>query len=450
MADHDLHLFINDDEILARKNLHRMVHTLRRESVAPVIAPDGEDEGSAIHGTSVVQDPETGKLKMWYAPTATRQLCLAVSDDGMQWTRHGRACDPELNFVVDNVWSAAPVGPDVDPWFAGAKLVGTACIAAGLGGDNPVGIYALRSMDGEHWEVKLPCILPGRGDRSGLYFDGATGEYLFTTRAYYGYSPGFTPVEGEEVIKHRIIRLYRSRNLIDWQDFGIVFRFDDNDPPDAQIYGLQPFRCGAGFLAFVEVHHQDIERLDTQLAWSSDGVRWQRVGQREAVLPLGGEGSWDSHWVQVIPTPPIPDGNRLRVFYSGADTKHASGLHHRRAIGLATMGRDRWVSLEAGKVEGQVVTGALPLTRPMKLELNANVTSGHISVDIIPGDEYDYAFTPLPEYPADASLVEHMDSIQHRVAWGDEDIVKPIEGGKCFLRFTMRQGSLFTYRWSEA
>lgn len=40
MYDPDLHLFLTDDEILARDRLQRIVHRLRRVADGPVISPD--------------------------------------------------------------------------------------------------------------------------------------------------------------------------------------------------------------------------------------------------------------------------------------------------------------------------------------------------------------------------------------------------------------------------
>ena len=312
------------------------------------------------------------------------------------------------------------------------------------------GIYAVRSMDGENLEVRLPAILPGKGDRCCLTYDPPADEYIFVTRPYYGFIPGLSPDSMGEQVRHRLVRMWKSRDLVNWKDYGVVLRHDEYDRGElrAQIYAFNPFRYGKGFLGFVEVYLTEIERLPVQLASSSDGVNWCRVGRREEVLPLGAEGSWDSHWISTAFSPPIPAGDRLRVYYTGSNTKHASGLRHRRALGLATIRRDGWVSLEAGRAEGAVVTREMPLAEPMKLELNVDCYNGYVAADIISaaGD----TFEPVPGYDAEASRAEYIDSVCHPVRWGLKEVVGPIDGGKCFLRLTLKQGSLFSYRWFRA
>ena len=276
-------------------------------------------------------------------------------------------------------------------------------------------------------------------------FDEVTGEYSLISRPNQR-MPGFKP---GELKRPRVANLWKSRDLVEWRNCGVVLKYDELDRHDLQIYGMQPFRYGKGFLALLEVYYAGIERLETQLASSLDGVRWQRTGHREPVLALGGEGTWDSHWVVSTYNPPIPEADRLLIFYSGADTKHASKARHRRAIGLASIRRDGWVSLEAGRTEGVLVTTPLPLGRPMKLELNVNCYSGRISVEVIPaagGGETD----PLPGCEGSASAAEGIDQVSHRVCWGERSVVAPIEAGRCHLRFCLKQASLFSYRWAEA
>ncbi len=445
MYDPDLHLFGSDDEIVIRERLYRMTQTVRKETAGPVLAANGEDEGTAIGWSTVVYDREACEFKVWYVPHQDTRIRLAVSKDCLQWSRRGMAV-PDGPVRKCDALGLVDVGRSVDRWFGDARLLGFCYLAGADPGWGDAGLHSVKSVDGERLEINPSGIIPGAGDRSSMFYDDVLDEYWLISRRH---RLGFPGMRLEEISRGRTANLWKSRNLVDWEDFGTIISYDDADDPDVQIYGMQPFRCGRGFAALVEMYHLNIERLDTQLAYSEDGIKWHRTDGRTPVIPLGGEGAWDSHWTVPTINSPIPWGDRLLVPYIGAGTKHGSGIRHRRGVGLASIRKDGWISLEAGRVEGKLVTKKLPLDKPMRLEVNADVHSGFLAVDVIstvPGKVFD----PVPGYEAEKSRIENTDSVCHRVTWADKEVVRPIDGEACYLRFTMYQGSLFSYRWSEA
>ena len=94
------------------------------------------------------------------------------------------------------------------------------------------------------------------------------------------------------------------------------------------------------------------------------------------------------------------------------------------------------------------MTAPLPLDRPLQLELNANCHSGWIACEVLPPG--DWEFDPIAGCDADASRTEHADFVRRRVTWSARDTVAPVPAGRCRLRITLRQGSLFSYRWRPA
>ena len=445
MHDQYLHLFVDEREISIRQHLYRMVHPVRRESTGPVLAANEPDEGTVIGYATVVRDAQSGAFKIWYLSQVDRAVRLAVSDDGMTWQRRGPAVVDGQRFLMDNL-ALVPVGPEADPWFSESKLAGYGyCVGSKEDETAPRGLHLLRSVDGERLEVKEPGILRGVGDRSSLTYDEVSGDYSLISRPS-GRTPGFRP---GELSRMRTANLWKSRNLVDWENRGIVLKYDDLDRHDVQIYGMQPFRYGNGFLALVEVYYAGIERLESQLAFSQDGVQWERVGNRAPTIPMGGEGAWDSHWTVSTNNPPFVVGDRLLTFYSGAGTKHGSKERGRRSIGLASLRKDGWVSLEAARTEGVVVTAPLQLKEPMQLELNVDCYSGYISTEVMSTEEGKEA-QALVGYEGEASRVERIDTTRHPVRWGEKSVVAPVESGRCHLRFAMTQTSFFSYRWRPA
>ena len=436
MHDPDLHLFLDDRETTIRQNLYRMPQTARRESTQPVLAAAEPEEGSGLGYATVVRDGASGEYRIWYGNHGDGLVRHAVSADCRSWERRARAMPLEEDWRCDNL-GIVPPGQRLDASFDGAALVG---YAYGTGG-----LHAVASPDGHALEVRRPGILPGVGDRSSLTYDQLADEYLLISRRG---GRGFPGCAQGEVARPRVANLWKSVDLLAWADCGIILQADDRDAPDTQIYGMQPFPYGSGFLSLVEVYHGQVERLDVQLAHSDDGMVWHRLGARTPVLTNGGEGAFDSHWVVPTYNPPLPEGDRLLIPYSGAATKHASKARHKRAIGLASIRRDGWVSLEAGRTEGFVVTKALPLDRPTALEVNANLHSGWLRADVLPAapgtaTEADATAAPL------TSRIEYVDSVRKRMVFDGREVLEPTATGSCFLRFTLYQGSLFSYRWSE-
>ncbi len=442
--DQDLHLFVTDEEIYAIYHLKPMVQTWRRETLEPVLPLDEKKERPSIGYASAIYDLENNQIKLWYVMDSDQLIRLASSEDGRSWTKHGIVMENWPQGEVDNLHVTLP-SRGIDSWFREARFVGTAHFnpSQKIGGREK-GIYGIRSLDGERWEVRLPPILPIIGDRTAMTFDTSRAMYMLTSRPpYWGGGGGKVDAAGK-VAKIRKVALWESQDMVNWEEKGIVLRADENDDEDLQLYGMVPFRYGSGFLGLLEVYHQDIERLDTQLAYSPDGLYWQRVRRRETILSCGGEGSWDSHWAAPTLNPPLIANNRLLFFYNGASTKHGSEKTNRRTIGMASLRKDGWVSLEAGRTEGQVMTTELPLDSPRQLEVNVSCPSGYFSAEVLHSDG-----KPIEKYEQDKNYLEKVDMVRHRVKWKNSTTVAPTSEGLCRLRFTLYQGSFFSYRWSK-
>ncbi|MCK5120069.1 MAG: hypothetical protein KAR36_03050 [Candidatus Latescibacteria bacterium] len=52
-------------------------------------------------------------------------------------------------------------------------------------------------------------------------------------------------------------------------------------------------------------------------------------------------------------------------------------------------------------------------------------------------------------YGTESGRLEALDVIRHRMSWEGRTTVRSAADGLCRLRFTLYQGSLFSYRWSK-
>ena len=198
-----------------------------------------------------------------------------------------------------------------------------------------------------------------------------------------------------------------------------------------------------GIWASLEVYHTGSEHLDVQLAASVDGVHWERVGRREPFLPGGPVGSWDSVWVSFACNQPHVVGDQLWLYYHGRSTGHRVAPAY-GAIGRTVIGRDRFVALAAGRDEGQLVTEPVEVGGEQLL-VNAACIGGELAVEVI-GDDG----RVLPGYERSSCQPLAADSIDWRVTWAEREDLRVLVGQQVRLRFWLRNGRLFAYRFAAA
>lgn len=463
LADPDLHLFLGDDEIVSMVGVARLINQMRRESAYPVLAAEKPWELHHIQPSRVLRDPEDDRYKCWYLAAIDQRpwpyshgVCLATSRDGMEWERPAldvaRLDDGTRTNIVDLPRGAGSrlLFPylDVPGAGAGERFVATfyqSRAPDALLYDPPAagdaaghaGIYRAVSADGVRWTASSAPVVRA-GDRYATAYDVVRRRWLLITR-----TPGMAGV-----LRQRDVALWESPDLLTWEHYGPLLRADEHDRPNTEFYSLLPVRYGAGFVGFLEVYHRAVERLETQLCWSRDGRCWRRVGSRDPVLARGGEGTWDSHWVYVTNNDPEPVGDRLRFWYGGGGTHHGSKGKHRRQMGVASIRRDGFVSIEGRMDPGFLLTATLDATAPRRLTVNLNAATGAASVEVWGSGPH--GAQPLEGFSAEDCRLSADDAVNVEVTWRGGAVVLPQPGGRVHLRFHLRNASLYSYRWSRA
>ena len=126
--------------------------------------------------------------------------------------------------------------------------------------------------------------------------------------------------------------------------------------------------------------------IDTSLAMSRDGINWQRVLDRQTFLTLGELGSWEDGMTRVSQNF-ITHNDQIYFYYGGVNGPHTGRKFkqverkHKSMLGLATLRRDGFVSLDAGETEGHMLTKPLTLDG-RELRLNADASQGYVTVAI--------------------------------------------------------------------
>ena len=464
-------LFLDDALVARRRGVKQTIHSgevLDR----PVLEPDQPWEGARanIYGT-VLRDPGSGRFRMWYQGNVRRNgenygegegeglqhvhrpgrgdtVMYATSEDGLHWEK------PELglylyegstaNNILYNFHTPSLIcdAREVDP-------DGRYKMAGNQGGD-PRGYRAAFSADGLHWYPnEKEIILPG-GDTLTLTQHPQTWEYL-------AYHKQHTEIRG---FRRRLIYLSRSSDFQEWTEPELVLTPDEIDDlwavgPDqrTEFYIMSVFPSGGLFLGLVAVlqvtrvnpdPRRDLRQSPvdgpcaTQLVYSHDGVRWQRLEERVPVIPTGGPGRFDEGMILAVANAPVFVGDEMWVYYSAFNTGHGATMPPKRAtIGLATWRRDGFVSLDAYPTGGEVETVPLD-TAGGALFVNADASAGSLRVEVLDGSG-----EVIPDYSREACLPLEGSGIRQPVCWKERQRLPSV--GPLRLRFLPVNARLFSF-----
>jgi len=480
-------LFLDDHVIAAANNVRRVIHPARKHPSNPVLW-DGHVYGS------VIQD--AGKYRMWYQ--CGRAVCYAESEDGIRWKKpaldvcriEGRntnvllarretaqqagrvACSEpgplfpyfyELFGVHKDLRDNDPArrykmgylsddrsysGPHEDPFHKGQRR----------------GLGVAASPDGIHWQVVKDWATDAICDGGTHWmFDEGRGKYILYGRTKY-IPPEVARAWGlnglptvpmspewhafvKETVWGRAVARAESADFLQWDvtqggKAPVVMADDAQDRPGTEIYALHVFPYESLFIGLVKVWHRtpDGGPLDIELAVSHDSVNFTRVGDRTAFIPVGDAGEWDRFNQSVSTNPPIAVGDELRFYYSGRTARHSPYRGKDTGaigsgVGIATIPRDRFVSLAASFDGGQILTKLLRLSGP-RLHLNAKSDFGEILIEVL-----DQAGQMVRR-----SKPVRTDSLDITVDW-EQSSTSGFEG-PVVLRITLKNAHLFAI-WSS-
>ncbi len=453
-------LFLDDRVIDSTKHISRVLKEPQRWPGNPLIVGDMPWETWTVYlnGRGVLYDDDERQFKMWYlsptfdgsAPSGLRyKVCYAFSDNGVQWTK------PDLGLVdwegsrSNNIlpwgwhWMRRPNvirdprDPDPQHRF---KMLYTDVI-----GDWPrtgyrelAGITKATSPDGIHWRHNVDGRpwRPGGNGTNVLGWDPAAGKYVVYIRMY---PPGASPDESQ-------ISIFRSTSddFLRWSKPELV---------------LAPEREGLdfkGFAALIYEHYYVAwlwvwkgRESHFELAASRDGLEWQRIFPGTVAFPLGAPGTWDSAMVS-LNTPIVRDG-LIWIYYGAWNHPYRreamervqqdwieAGNRMQRAIGLATLRLDGFVSLSATGSPGRVTTKTFRLPGG-SLFVNADVR-GELRAEFL-----DSEGRVLAGYSAEDCVPIRTDGIRQMIRWDLSFQLDSLQGRAVRLRFHMREADLYAF-----
>ena len=461
-------LFLDNVDLTKIDNLKRTMH--RPDKRGAVIRPDPSlPVGSVQIRMAPIWHPEKKLWQLWDCAASPNDLHAAgkaasgyyESQDGLHWTK------PVVGLIE---YRGSKENNYVHHWMGG-KLHRVDCIIRDDTDPDPTRRYKTAvpdvfrqkvggtavSPDGIHWtEISSPGIYAG--DEWNLTFDEK--EHLFLQYLKRGGKHG------------RSIWLTTSKDFETWTEPELIFEADDldqelgkqriavrvadpsmkkhvyNDPNDYNIdvYHMSPFRYESVYLGMPAMYHatgkNTVNNTDgfhlIELVSSRDLKNWTRQGDRKAFIspsPVGA-GAYDT--VQIMsPASAVVRDNELWFYYTGLQARGPEYKEHSGAICLAVLRRDGFVSLDANDIEGTVQTE--PFVVPDgKLHVNVDSPDGEVIIEALDADgKVTGRSAPISEdHPA------------AEVRWGTGDI-GALEGQVASLRFTLTNGSLYSYWFSK-
>ena len=339
-------LFLDDFLIDEQRNLQRVFHPARKLDAQPLVRADRPWEGHAVMvpvGSRYEFNQKKNRYELEYI-SLSRYRLLAVSDDGVQWTK------PDLGLVefegsrANNILEVIPRGSNVDAggnfgglWDYRTRGVPDLRTASMVFTPRTEDMFFLRGTylmvrDSEgvrYLTTERPFMrhhsqlesLDNPNDNLGpMFYDERTGELVL----YFAPHP---PAKGRGLVRYdnkwavsRNLGRMTTRDGVNWHRSYIWA--PPREHPKHQSYGMQRVkRIGDLYVAFFPLYDCETQQMDIHIWVSRNGIHWEDVGGDQPWIPNGPDGSFDHGIVYSLIDGPV-DGDRSEAFYHGTNTLH--------------------------------------------------------------------------------------------------------------------------------
>lgn len=444
-------LLVDDFPVAARTNVVRTYHAFQKHPANPVLAPEHPwEQLNYVYGT-VLPDESGSGYRMWYQSIRTNDPCsaqsiqlYATSTNGIHWEK------PALNQVD---WCGSTSN---NLYYRGFMT----SVMQTPDDPDPAKRYKFMNLDNGGWSVgwssngtdvvaapNNPVFTAG-GDSGQICYDPHTGQYLCYVKNSWYDANG---------LRRRAVSLAATTNFTNWPSSAPLVlwpdavddRWSSNLVQRTHFYGLSAFPYEAGYLGFLWIHRAtnllgdlpgyQVGPIHVELVSSHDGVNWTREeGDRPSLLALGGAGAWDAGMVFTARAP-VVDGDTIKIWYGGFRNVHDTALKNQTgAIGLATLRKDGFASLDAAAVTGTVLTKNL-INAGGALRVNYSTSGGSLKVEVL--DENNNV---LAGYGQADCVPLTGDSVSQVVTWTTQSEL-PASPARLRLRFLLQNASVYSF-----
>jgi hypothetical protein len=390
------------------------------------------------HG-GVFYHPKAGRYEMFYTAGWRGGLAMAVSEDLLTWER------PDLGLAGGNV--ILPQGPS---WAGGDNAVWL-----DLGSRNPDERYKLLTDRQPHTVHTSPDarlwtqgITTGKaGDYCSFFYNPFRRKWVYSIKQggprgrsrYYAESSDFLKGAG-------------------WKDSVYWTNADRLDPPDpaigdaTQLYSLNAVAYESLILGQFYIHQGPDNAVcekgkfpkitQLMLGFSRDGFHWHRPDRRPFIGATKKEGDWDRAYIHgTMGVMLVKDDTLYFPFtaYSGIAPSGTRGMYTGASIGLATLRRDGFASMDADDKGGTLTTRPLAFNGSC-LFVNVKAPAGEVRVEVLDADG-----TPLAPYTLASCIPVSGDNTRVQVKWKDTPQLETVRGQAVRFRFHLKNASLYSF-----
>lgn len=307
-----------------------------------------------------------------------------------------------------------------------------------------------KSSDGQTWYNGVP--LGRSNDYSSFFYNPFREVWVMSVKHN-------VPRVGRTLYRSRY---YAERNSIEssgsFHDAVFWINADVQDEPhpevgdEAQLYSLHGVAYESLILGSFQIHLGPTNEIasergvpkynEIKLGFSRDGFHWDRPDRTSFIKGTYNEGDWDRAFINIPQGGVLVVGDKLWFpynAYSGIAPNGSEGMYNGAGIGLATLRRDGFASMEAESATGTLLTR--PLTFSGKhLFVNVDCPGGELRVEVLNEDG-----EVIEGLNAEACESVRTDATLHKVSWASVEDLSGLEEQPVQFRFHLTNGKLYSF-----
>jgi hypothetical protein len=461
-------LFV-DNFLIESTDMERVFHQAEKFAGNPVFkaetAVEKERKRVVYLGQGgVFFDPTEKLFKMFYTAGWRGPLALATSPDMKTWTR------PELGLHGGNLllpegaaWGpgeGATAGTDNALWYdvqatdPSERIKYLTCWMHVPKEQRVKGMtHSLQVSDGVTWSKPIACNAPA-GDYGSIFYNPFRSKWVQSIKRdgprgrcrYYVESDRF--LDGADWSK---AVYWTNADRLDQPEPAGSYagNTSEGDPP--QLYSLAAVAYESLMIGMHQIHRGPKNEIcaqgkfpkltDLELGFSRDGFHWDRPDRRGFIGGAREDGAWDRAYLHTTTGVCVVLDDRL-VFpycaYSGDAGDELSDMYGGGAIGLASLRRDGFASMDAADKPGTLTTRPLRFSGK-HLFVNVDAPQGELRAELLDSSDKVLA----------ASKPISADSTKQQIQWLDQPDLAQWSGKPVRLRFQLSNGQLYSFWISQ-